>query len=135
MSVESRKKLAGQQAELMQALRNDTPLEGFDAHRLHVTAVSLQQKRLRTLERAHPCLTAALGCALDELFAGYCKTHPVPSQGPGADGREFIEYLALEGLLPTQMWRDCLLSIGWKKPMHWWRYLKLWRSASESVNH
>ncbi|MBS2000474.1 MAG: hypothetical protein JST44_03150 [Cyanobacteria bacterium SZAS LIN-5] len=130
MPSESRRRLASKQAQLMQALTDDKPMQGFDANRLHVTAISLQQKRLRTVERVHPCLNSALGESFEELFAQYAKKHPIPAAGPLADGKAFIEYLAESGNLPAHMWRGYFLSTGWRTPRYWWLFLKSTRACS-----
>lgn len=135
MLSESRRRLAAQQAQLMQALTCDTTVAGFDRARLHVTALSLQQKRARTVERVHPCLVSNLGKSFDKLFAQYAKTNPIPAAGPLADGNAFINYLAETGNLPPPLRRRYLISTGWRNPRLWWHFLKSSSASSATVNH
>jgi hypothetical protein len=124
MLASARAKLAAQQTALMQALTTHTPLTGFDADRLQVTATSLQQKRLRTLEHANPCIAAALGSSLTELFNEYCEVHPIPTPDQPADVLQFMDYLAKCDLLPENHWRGYFLNYGWKFQCNWWHLLR-----------
>jgi len=129
----SRAKLAAQQSALMEALTRQTPLTGFDPERLQATAISLQQKRLRTVEHAHPCIASQLGPAFTELFNAYSKGHPLPAAGPSTDAWQFIAYLAQSDVLPDHMWRRYLLTSGWQSYRTWWQLLR--RLRRRAVNH
>jgi hypothetical protein len=123
MSANARAKLAAQQAKLMQCLTEDTSLAGFDADRLHVTAVSLLQKRIRTVERIHPCLVSTLGTSFSHLFIEYARTHQIPTNGP-------VDFLAKTEKLPQSMWKAYFFSTGWRNPRTWWYCIKFSRSVS-----
>ncbi len=122
--TDSRAKLATQQSALMEALTTQTPLTGFDSERLQVTAVSLQQTRLRTLEHAHPCIVSALGDSFTELFTEYSEVHPIPAPGQTTDALQFMDYLAKCDLLPAHHWQGYFLSYGWKFQCNWWHLLR-----------
>lgn len=135
MSADSRAKLAARQVELMKSLTDDTAMAGFDADRLHVAAMSLQQKRMRTVERSHPCLASALGTTFAELFNEYARKHQIPAQGPTTDARQFIDYMAKAGKLPESMWKSYFFSSGWRKPQTWWHCLKFFCSPAVTAKH
>lgn len=120
----SRAKLATEQTTLMAALTQQTPLTGFDSERLQVTASSLQQKRLRTLEHAHPCIAGALGTSFTELFYEYAEIHPIPAPNQPPDVLLFMDYLAKCDLLPENHWRGYFLNYGWKFQCNWWHLLR-----------
>ena len=121
--TDARAKLAAQQSALLKALTKQTPLPGFDPERLKTTAISLQQKRMRTVEHAHPCLATALGPDFTELFNAYSKVQPIPTAGPSIDALQFTEYLAQSDFLPDQLWRGYFLTSGWKNHRTWWQLL------------
>ncbi|CAN5608121.1 hypothetical protein BH10CYA1_BH10CYA1_12170 [soil metagenome] len=119
-----RAKLAAQQTALLEALTQQTPLAGFDTERLQVTALSLRQKRLRTVEHAHPCLASSLGLTLTELFNEYAEVHTLPAAGEVTDSLQFMDYLAKCDLLPNHLWRGYFLSFGWKHQRNWWHLMR-----------
>ena len=121
--TDSRARLAAEQSALLNALTQQTPLTGFDPERLQITAISLQQKRMRTVEHAHPCIAAALGADFTELFNSYSKVNAIPAAGPSTDALQFTEYLAHSDLLPESMWRGYFRTSGWKNHRTWWQLL------------
>lgn len=127
LRTSSRAKLAAQQTALMEALTMQTPLAGFDAERLQVTSTCLQQKRLRTLEHANPCIVSALGSSFTELFNEYSEIYPIPSITQTTDVLQFMDYLAKCDLLPHHYWRGYFFSYGWKFKCNWWHLLRRFR--------
>ncbi|MBI2810189.1 MAG: hypothetical protein HYX67_05095 [Candidatus Melainabacteria bacterium] len=120
----SRAKLAAQQTALMAALTTQKSIAGFDAERMQITALSLQQKRLRTVEHAHPCLASALGLSFTELFNEYSEVYPIPAASETTDALQFMDYLAKCDLLPDHLWRGYFLNLGWKHQRNWWYLLR-----------
>ena len=130
--IDSRAKLAAQQSALMQALTSQTSLAGFDAQRLEATAISLQQKRMRSVEHSHPCIASALGSDFAELFAVYAQFQPIPAAGPSTDALQFTEYLAQRDLLPNRMWRGYFLTKGWQNRRTWWQLLRRFKVKAKT---
>ncbi len=126
----SRARLAAQQTALMEALTAQTTLIGFDSERLQITATSLQQKRMRTLEHAHPCIASALGSRFTELFTEYSEVHPIPAPGQTTDVLQFMDYLAKCDLLPAHQWKGYFMNYGWKHLRNWWHLLRRFTSST-----
>ena len=98
MSAEdlARERLAAAQSAFLQALAGGgTVPEGFNAERIRVAGQSLAAKRMRSVARAWPALTAMLGDTFASRFASFAAANPLPRQGgPLADGRAFARTLA-----------------------------------------
>jgi hypothetical protein len=102
MPAEAQARLADQQAQLVSALQGaGAAPAGFDERSLYATAASLAAKRRRSVARAWPALSEALGDRFDERFQSFAAISPLPSAGgPLADGRAFARWLAAAGELP-----------------------------------
>jgi hypothetical protein len=109
MSAEARDHLAARQAELMRALVSGASAPaGFQADRVRVAASSLRAKRCRSVARAWPSLTTALGTRYEPLFAEYAA-RPLPGAGsPLEDGYAFARWLRARNQLPDACLRDLL---------------------------
>ena len=100
MPADDRAKLAEQQAALVDALagRSAAP-DGFDAQHIATAAASLLAKRRHGVEKTWPGLAASLGDRFQTVLVDYARRHPIPADGPAADGRLFAHYLRQLGLL------------------------------------
>ena len=93
---EARASVAREQKMLVAALVANGPVPaGFVPGRIQSAARSLYRKRLRSLKHAWPVLATAFMSNLEEQFAEYSASTPMPVYGGGlADGRSFIRWLA-----------------------------------------
>jgi len=94
-----RERLSAKQAEFLEALsRGGTVPERFDAERVRIARESLASKRMRSVARSWPALTAMLGETFATRFHEFAATTPLPREGgPLADGRAFARRLAEQG--------------------------------------
>lgn len=130
----AREKLEAQQTALLQALTTDLKIDGFKHERLEATSLSLQQKRMRTLQRAHPCIANAVGRSFEELFIGYAKANSLPSAHSTDDAAQFVEYLAQSGCLEPALWRAYWWAVIWKtRKSSSLLLVKLWRRLCIAV--
>ena len=92
---EARASVAREQKMLVAALVANGPVPaGFVPGRIQSAARSLYRKRLRSLKHAWPVLATAFMSNLEEQFAEYSASTPMPVYGGGlADGRSFIRWL------------------------------------------
>lgn len=99
---EARASVAREQKMLVAALVANGPVPaGFVPRRIQSAARSLYRKRLRSLKHAWPILATAFMSNLEEDFAEYSASTPMPVYGGGlADGRSFIRWLAQKRGLP-----------------------------------
>ena len=103
-SVEARQRLANLQCALAKALTSGlAPPAGFDAGRVEEAAQALARKRCRSVAKAWPALTRALGEGFEVRFAAFAAANSLPEDGgPLADGRAFARFLAMAGGLPEE---------------------------------
>lgn len=107
--------LAQAQAALVRSLTTPAaPPPGFDTHRVTVSAQALVKKRIRTVARAWPRLTAALGDQYETRFQAYALRQPLPRHGgPLADGYGFARFLKANGELPEAgRWEIFVVELG-----------------------
>jgi hypothetical protein len=118
VSTDDRAKLAEQQAALVDALAGRSPVpDGFDAQHVATAAASLLAKRRRGVEKTWPGLAASLGERFRTVFADYARHHPIPADGPAADGRLFASYLRGLGLLSDAGRVQLLLADMGRRPI------------------
>lgn len=113
-----RERLAGRQAELLQALLagGEAPA-GFDAERLRIEANVLRNKQSRLVAYLRPDLAEALGDRFAALFGEYTTSHPkADTSRARAYADAFADWLAERGEVP--------------KPKPGWR--RKWRLAGRS---
>jgi hypothetical protein len=116
--MSSREELARAQAELLRALSEDGPVpEGFDAARVRAAADGLLAKRRRSVRRAWPGLSAALGERFTPEFDVWARAHPVRDVEPhaGVEGYHFASALREAGRLPERAEEELLrFELGWR---------------------
>jgi hypothetical protein len=118
VSADERAKLAEQQAALVDALagRSRAP-DGFDAQHIATAAASLLAKRRHGVEKTWPGLAVSLGERFRTIFGDYARSHPIPADGPAADGRLFARHLHRIGLLSDAGRVQLLLADMGRRPI------------------
>ncbi len=120
--MNTRERMQTIQNELLNALmQGSAPPHGFDQADVELCGRTLQTKRLRTIKRMHPWLSAILSeSLLDTTFAGYTKQAPfVSPEGASADATDFVKYLETSGYLPERAfsrWRLLLSRLKLFRP-------------------
>jgi hypothetical protein len=100
--VDEREQLARRQAELVRAIHGQGPApEGFDIGKFLIAADSLARKRSRSVQKAWPGVSGAMGDAFFPEFESYVRQFPVPKEDPGLDGLRFARWLESRGALPS----------------------------------